>query len=71
MGRILIKGKKLSGQLGKTDSYTSFTSSSDEESATGGGADKGSSKKDPGKVSSDWLVMCFICVYYVVVVKSE
>ncbi|KAA0705516.1 1-phosphatidylinositol 4,5-bisphosphate phosphodiesterase delta-3-A [Triplophysa tibetana] len=49
MGRILIKGKKLSGQLGKTDSYTSFTSSSDEESATGGGMDKGSIKKDPGK----------------------
>ncbi|XP_056609979.1 1-phosphatidylinositol 4,5-bisphosphate phosphodiesterase delta-3-A [Triplophysa dalaica] len=55
MGRILIKGKKLSGQLGKTDSYTSFTSSSDEESASGGGADKGSSKKDPGKPVSSKL----------------
>lgn len=55
MGRILIKGKKL-GQLGKTDSCTSFTSSSDDESAAGGGGNKGSSKKDPGKVSSDWLI---------------
>ncbi|KAI7803562.1 1-phosphatidylinositol 4,5-bisphosphate phosphodiesterase delta-3-A [Triplophysa rosa] len=55
MGRILIKGKKLSGQLGKTDSCTSFTSSSDEESATGGGGNKGSSKKDPGKPVSSKL----------------
>lgn len=53
MGQILIKGKKLSGDLTKTDSCASFTSSSDEEAAAGGGRNKGLSKKDPGKVSSD------------------
>ena len=44
--RILIKGKKDTphlGQLGKTSSSASFSSSSEEEPA-------GSNKKDPSKV---------------------
>ncbi|KAM4598411.1 1-phosphatidylinositol 4,5-bisphosphate phosphodiesterase delta-3-A isoform 1-T1 [Polymixia lowei] len=49
-GRILVKGKKETphlGQLGKTGSYASFSSSSDDELA--------SSKKEPGKVVSSKL----------------
>uniref|UniRef100_A0A667YQQ8 Phosphoinositide phospholipase C n=1 Tax=Myripristis murdjan TaxID=586833 RepID=A0A667YQQ8_9TELE len=45
-GYILIKGKKETphlGQLGKNSSYTSFSSSSEDELAS-------SNKKDPGKV---------------------
>ncbi|XP_036445128.1 1-phosphatidylinositol 4,5-bisphosphate phosphodiesterase delta-3-A isoform X1 [Colossoma macropomum] len=46
-GRILVKGKKLgAGQLGKTNSSASFSSSSDEET---GGSIKSPNKKDPGK----------------------
>ncbi|XP_028842869.1 LOW QUALITY PROTEIN: 1-phosphatidylinositol 4,5-bisphosphate phosphodiesterase delta-3-A [Denticeps clupeoides] len=43
-GRILIKGKKEIGPLGKTSSTTSFSSSSDDESVAG--------KRDAGKASS-------------------
>lgn len=57
MGRILLKGKKLSGLLGKTESWTSFSYSSDEESTAGGSGNKKESKKDPGRVSSD--MNCF------------
>lgn len=46
MGRILLKGKKLNG-LGKTDSWTSFSNSSDEDPAAGGGG----TKKEPVRVS--------------------
>lgn len=53
MGRILLKGKKLDGLLGKIDSWTSFSYSSDEESTAGGGGNKKESKKDPVRVSSD------------------
>ncbi len=53
MGRILLKGKKLGGLLGKIDSWTSFSYSSDEESTAGGGGNKKESKKDPVRVSSD------------------
>lgn len=53
MGRILLKGKKLSGLLGKNDSWISFSNSSDEDSAAGGGGSKKESKKDLGKVSPD------------------
>ncbi|XP_051569905.1 1-phosphatidylinositol 4,5-bisphosphate phosphodiesterase delta-3-A isoform X2 [Myxocyprinus asiaticus] len=56
MGRILLKGKKMNGQLGKTDSCTNFTLSSDSEaSAAGGGGNKGSTKKDLGKPVSSKL----------------
>lgn len=58
MGRILLKGKKLGGLLGKIDSWTSFSYSSDEESTAGGGGDKKESKKDSGRVSSD--MNCFL-----------
>lgn len=59
MGRILLKGKKLGGLLGKTESWTSFSYSSDEsESAAGGGGNKKESKKDPGRVSPD--MNCFL-----------
>lgn len=52
-GRILLKGKKLSGLLGKTESWTSFTNSSDEESVAGG--NKKESKKDLGRSASTKL----------------
>lgn len=63
MGRILIKGKKLSGDLTKTDSCASFTSSSDEEVAAGGGRKgrKDSAKPVTSKLSpelSDLVVYC-------------
>ncbi|XP_076851826.1 1-phosphatidylinositol 4,5-bisphosphate phosphodiesterase delta-3-A isoform X2 [Brachyhypopomus gauderio] len=45
-GRILVKGKKLTGQLGYTNSTASFSSSSDEETGCG---NKSLSKKDSGK----------------------
>ncbi|XP_030649363.1 1-phosphatidylinositol 4,5-bisphosphate phosphodiesterase delta-3-A [Chanos chanos] len=63
-GRILLKGKKLIGQLGKTNSCASFSSSSDDET---GGGNKSTSKKDPAKVTtssklspelSDLVVYC-------------
>lgn len=53
MGRILLKGKKLNGLLGKTDSWISFSNSSDEDPAAGGGGSKKESKKDPVRVSAD------------------
>ncbi|XP_039543345.1 1-phosphatidylinositol 4,5-bisphosphate phosphodiesterase delta-3-A [Pimephales promelas] len=52
MGRILLKAKKLSGLLGKNDSWISFSNSSDEDSAVGGGGSKKESKKDPGRSAS-------------------
>uniref|UniRef100_A0A673ILT3 Phosphoinositide phospholipase C n=1 Tax=Sinocyclocheilus rhinocerous TaxID=307959 RepID=A0A673ILT3_9TELE len=55
MGRILLKGKKLGGLLGKTESWTSFSCSSDEESTAGGGGNKKESKKDPGRAVSTKL----------------
>ncbi|XP_071324548.1 1-phosphatidylinositol 4,5-bisphosphate phosphodiesterase delta-3-A isoform X1 [Trachinotus anak] len=51
-GRILVKGKKQIphlGQLGKTSSCASFSSSSEDELA---GSNKNTPKKDPAKVSS-------------------
>ncbi|KAK1798417.1 hypothetical protein P4O66_007867 [Electrophorus voltai] len=45
-GRILVKGKKLIGQLGNTNSTASFSSSSDEETGCG---NKSLNKKDSGK----------------------
>ncbi|KAK7168001.1 hypothetical protein R3I94_002149 [Phoxinus phoxinus] len=54
-GRILLKGKKLSGLLGKNDSWISFTNSSDEDSAVGAGGSKKESKKDSGKSVSTKL----------------
>ncbi|XP_062874816.1 1-phosphatidylinositol 4,5-bisphosphate phosphodiesterase delta-3-A [Trichomycterus rosablanca] len=45
-GRILVKGKKLSNDLEKTNSTTSFSSSSDEETVSGS---KSPNKRDPGK----------------------
>uniref|UniRef100_A0A665U966 Phosphoinositide phospholipase C n=1 Tax=Echeneis naucrates TaxID=173247 RepID=A0A665U966_ECHNA len=51
-GRILVKGKKHIphlGQLGKTSSCASFSSSSEDELA---GSNKNTPKKDPTKVSS-------------------
>uniref|UniRef100_A0A672NT18 Phosphoinositide phospholipase C n=1 Tax=Sinocyclocheilus grahami TaxID=75366 RepID=A0A672NT18_SINGR len=55
MGRILLKGKKLGGLLGKTESWTSFSCSSDEESTAGGAGNKKESKKDPGRAVSTKL----------------
>ncbi|XP_008289006.1 1-phosphatidylinositol 4,5-bisphosphate phosphodiesterase delta-3-A [Stegastes partitus] len=51
-GRILVKGKKHTphlGQLGKTSSSASFSSSSDDELAS---SNKNTPKKDPAKVCS-------------------
>ncbi|KAF3699881.1 1-phosphatidylinositol 4,5-bisphosphate phosphodiesterase delta-3-A [Channa argus] len=51
-GRILIKGKKHTshlGQIGKTSSCASFSSSSDNELAS---SNKNGTKKDPAKVCS-------------------
>ncbi|KAG5831861.1 hypothetical protein ANANG_G00284510 [Anguilla anguilla] len=47
-GRILVKGKKEQGKLGKMDSC-SWSSSSSEDESGGGGGSKSKGKKDPGK----------------------
>ncbi|XP_058625130.1 1-phosphatidylinositol 4,5-bisphosphate phosphodiesterase delta-3-A isoform X2 [Onychostoma macrolepis] len=55
MGRILLKGKKLGGLLGKIDSWASFSYSSDEESTAGGSGNKKESKRDLGRSVSTKL----------------
>lgn len=56
-GRILVKGKKHTphlGQMGKTSSSASFSSSSDDELTS---SSKNTPTKDPAKVSSARLVI--------------
>ncbi|XP_062382588.1 1-phosphatidylinositol 4,5-bisphosphate phosphodiesterase delta-3-A-like [Sardina pilchardus] len=55
-GRILVKGKKMIGQLGKTGSCASFSSSSDDEA--GGGAKTGKVCTKISAELSDLVVYC-------------